>query len=94
MKPDILKALGLTDGEVVMEYDLEYPECVDMVVLRDVSPSKMDKVCDIIRKAGNEELRLCASIIDKLCARRFDGLSAKQAFDLSWDYSVATVRMG
>jgi hypothetical protein len=94
LKPEILKLLGLTEEQVPMAFSKEYPECLDMVVLYDVGPAKMSEVMQLLRDKSNEEMRLCANIIDWSDAWRFKGMSFDAAFDLSWNFGVATVRMG
>jgi len=94
LRPDIVKLLGLPDSDVLMEFDMEYPECLCMVILKDVGPQKMEKVCDLLRKKGEEKLRLCANVIESKDAEQFRGRSFRGAYALSWDLSVATVRMG
>jgi len=94
LRPDIVKLLGIPDGDVLMEFDTKYPECLCMVVLKDVGPQKMEQLCDLIRKRGEEKLRLCANVIESADAAQFRGLSFEAAHNLSWDFCVATVRMG
>ena len=38
------------------------------------------------------ELRLCANIVEKKYAGRFKGLGFDEAWKMSWDVNVATVR--
>jgi hypothetical protein len=94
LRPEILKLLRLSEAEVPMAFSDEYPECLCMVVLKDVGPAKMEDVMQLLRDKSNEEMRLCANIIDKSNAYRFAGLSFDEAFELSWSFGVATVRMG
>jgi hypothetical protein len=94
LRPRILKILGLSKGEVFMEFSKEHPECFMMIVLEDVGPDKMDKVMEYLRKKGNGKLRLCANIVGDADAKRFEGLSFEDALELSWEVGVATVRMG
>lgn len=94
LRPRILKILGLSKEEVLMDFSKEYPECLMMVVLTDVGPDKMNEVSDYLRKRGNGKLRLCANIISDGDAKRFEGLSFEDAEKLSWEVGIATVRMG
>lgn len=95
LRVDIEALLGVP---FYAEFDAKYPECLCAVVVGDVGPTKMEKVCDLIRKAGDEKLRLCANVIDDGDAKRVKALYASggftAAFAESWNISITTVRMG
>lgn len=95
LRTDIEKHLGVS---VYAEFDAKYPECLCAVVLGDVGPEKMGEVCDMIRKAGDEKLRLCANVIEEdhidSLKQSFAAGGFKGAWEASWGRNVATVRMG
>lgn len=80
------------------EWSKDYPECLSLVILDDVGPDAMEKVCDLLREEGKEALRLCANVIPKDNTRpvtsAFDTGGFDAAWMESWNWTVATVRMG
>ena len=92
LRPKVAKILK--GVKVFMGFDKEYPECLEMVVIGDVGPDRMEKVCDLLRKEGEGKLRLCANIIEKRDAHHFEALSDEAAFEQAWEFGIATVRMG
>jgi len=94
LRPEILKILGLTNPQLYMGVGKDYPECLCLVVLEDVGPSKMTQVCDLLRQKGNEQWRLCANILEKKHAHLFTGMGFDAAWEESWNLCIATVRMG
>ena len=91
LRPGVLRVLGLAEAHVRMRYDTEYPECVCMIVLADVGPSKMEKLVAFLR-AQPGQLRLYARVIERKYRKQFTGLSYEDASALAADYSIATVR--
>ncbi len=94
LRPEIEKVLGLDPKEIFLGFGKDYPECLCMVVLRDVGPAKMDRVCRMIykRQEKGQDLRLCANIVEKKHGAKFADLDFDAAWRLSWDLNIATVR--
>jgi hypothetical protein len=93
LRPRIMKILGISEFDVMMRFGADYPECLEMVVLRDISLSKMEKVGDLLSEMDGG-LRLCANIIEKKDAPLFRGLTDDEIWTESWNYCIATVRLG
>ena len=94
LNAEIVRTVGLSDDRVLFAASTEHPDCLCMVVLGDVAPENMQKLCDVLRKASNCEWRLCANVIEEADVWRFLGLPFESAWRLSWERNVATVRMG
>lgn len=94
LQPAIEKALGIPKDEILLGFGDDYPECLCMVVLRDVGPSKMERVVRLIEKRikAGAKLRLCANVVEKKYAGRFKALTWEGAWKHSWDVNCATVR--
>jgi hypothetical protein len=94
LRPEIMRAIDLPPKEVFLGFGDDYPECLCMVVLRDVGPARMTKVVRHIRNRVNagQELRICANIVEGKHKAMFNGLDFEAAWKLSWDVNCATVR--
>jgi hypothetical protein len=94
LRPEVVKALGLKEREVYLGFSTEYPDCMRLVVLRDVGEDQMNKVLRIIRKhvKAGAKLRLCANVVQRKFATKFKGLDFDAAWKLSWNVNIATVR--
>lgn len=82
-------ALGLSDDEIVIAFDVTHPDCIVGVVLQDVSPVDIGKIVLRLHKEG---LRIYINVVEKEYAPQVQGLDAKTAWEKAFDFSVATAR--
>jgi hypothetical protein len=68
-----------------------HPECLCVIVMRDVDPEDMDTTLRQVLPRG-QFTRACVQVIEPDLAYRLRGLSFAEAWDLSWDLLIATVR--
>jgi len=86
--------LKVPPTEVLCDFSAKYPECLEVIVLRDVGPHKMQEA---VRAAGDAGVkRVCANVVEE----KFSGhirmfLTASgfpEALKESFRYCIATVR--
>lgn len=68
-----------------------HPECLCVIVLRDVKPKRMDDTLRRILPAG-QFTRACVQVVEPSLADQIRGLAFQTAWDRSWDLLIATVR--
>ncbi len=90
MKVKFAEGLEMPTDSVMLALDTEYPDCLIGVIVGDCDPSKMS---DTIRSLeGGLFRRTCINVCESDLAYRFAGLDVPQAFELSWDCAIATIR--
>lgn len=89
LEPQLREAIGVP---VRMAFGSEYPECLEMIVHKDVLPDAMSKAATILDAASSGALRFCANVVedDELLQGRPDSFPV--AMEQSWGCCIATVR--
>lgn len=77
--------------DVLTGSDCAHPDCLCVIVLRDVDPEDMNNTLRGVLPVG-PFYRACVQIIDQEFADRFRGLPFEAAWDFSWEVALATVR--
>jgi len=86
--------LGITIHHVLCDYDKKWPECLNVIVLKDVNPNKMSSTMRLVGDLGVQ--RICANIVEQRYAEHLQAIFKNQGFEAafkeSWNVNIATSR--